>query len=384
MSRHLRLLLVLAASLALLVAGSSGPVHSDGIAIVIEAYEIEMPAQQAIIVWDEEKGHEDLILSVELLGSPEAAWVVPVPALPEVETARPDWFLQLSYVTKPIVEYRTETIYREAGGPITVGEEVEVEVEVISREEVGVYDVSILSADKADALLEWLHDNGYPFPEEGGPILDAYVEEGGWFFVAARVLPDGSDQLAGTVHPLWFSFDTQQPIYPMRLTALLGEPVDVLIYVLAEHRMEAKPVKFSTEFAGELKLFSPASEDNADLRELLSNRRYYVTKLHEGALSPGWMTQDFTFEQAESDEAYRQVVYHTRYVYLSATEPSSTEVVGGPTASAVPTEHPKERPPMDDNWLILGVGLGALGVLAVLALVRRRRSRRRPEDDQEA
>ena len=77
-----------------------------------------MPSQQAIVVWDEDRGYEDLILEV-----------------------------------------------------------------------VGVYDVSILSADEPGALLEWLHDLGYSFPEEGGPILDAYVEEGGWYFVAARVLP---------------------------------------------------------------------------------------------------------------------------------------------------------------------------------------------------
>lgn len=36
--------------------------------------DIEMPAQKAILVWDEEKKHEDLILSAQLSGGPEAAW----------------------------------------------------------------------------------------------------------------------------------------------------------------------------------------------------------------------------------------------------------------------------------------------------------------------
>ena len=73
-----------------------------GIAVTDEENKVAMPSQQAIVVWDEDRGHEDLILEV-----------------------------------------------------------------------VGVYDVSILSADEPGALLEWLHDHGYAFPEEGGPILDA-------------------------------------------------------------------------------------------------------------------------------------------------------------------------------------------------------------------
>ena len=361
MNRHVRLLLGLAAVLVLLTLGTPRPVHSDGIPVVVEGYEVEMPAQQAIIVWDEDRGHEDLILSIELLGSPEAAWVVPVPALPEVEPASADWFETLADLTRP--ELRERIVYM---SEIVVAEQVGVgevvDVDLLSREEVGIYDVSILSADEPGALPEWLHDNGYAFPEEGGPILDAYVEEGGWYFVAARVLPDESDQLAGDVHPLWFSFDTQQPIYPMRLTALLGESVEVLLYILADHRMQAEPVTFGTQFAGELELASPTSEDNAELRELLSNRRYYVTKLHKGALTPASMAEDFTFWRTISDTLYRKVIYYNRYVYQPATEPPTVDVL----------------------WLVWAVGLGMLGALAVVGLVRRQRSRRKPGDEQEA
>ena len=375
MNRQVRLLLGITGSLVLLMTSTPGLVHCDGIAIVKKVYKVEMPSQQAIIVWDEDRGHEDLILSVELLGSPEGAWVVPVPALPEVQAASADWFEMLADLTRPEIEERI--VYTPG---IIVGEEAVVDesVKLLSREEVGVYDVSILSADEPGALLEWLNDNGYAFPENGGPILDAYVEESGWYFVAARVLPGESDQLAGDVHPLWFSFDTEQPIYPMRLTALLEEPVDVLIYVLADHCMETRPHPFRRQFAGELKLDSPASEDNADLRELLSHRRYYVTKLRHGSLRPHLMTEDFAFVQAESDEPYRGVIYQTRYVYRPLTE-----VTSEPTASAVPTERHNGQPSIDEDRLILGVGLGTLGVLVVLGLVWRARSRRELEDEEE-
>ena len=373
MNRHIRLLLGLAAILVLLMSSAPGPAHSDGIPITIEEYEVKMPAQQAIIVWDEERGHEDLILSVELLGSPEAAWVVPVPALPEVQPASTIWFERLAFRTRPKIEERVKYV-----SEMIVAEEVVVGegVELLSREEVGIYDVSILSADEPGALLGWLRENGYAFPVRGGPILDAYVEEGGWYFVAARVLPGESEQLAGDVHPLWFSFDTKEPIYPMRLTALLEKPVEVLIYVLADHCMETQPHPFRRTFAGELKLASWQDEDNAELRELLSHRRYYVTKLRHDSLRPHLMTEDYTFVQAESDEPYREVIYYTRYVYRPATEAPPNEVESEPTAT--------EAPIVDDSWPILGVGLGILGVLVVLGLLWLWRSRRKPEGKEEA
>ncbi len=374
MNRHVRLLFGLAASLVLLMTGAPDPAHSDGDVITLEGYQVKMPSQQAIIVWDEDTGREDLILSVELLGSPEAAWVVPVPALPKVQPASADWFEMLAIDTEPGLEVKTKYVYGNC--ELTVGDQIEVDVQLLSREEVGVYDVSILSADEPGALLDWLNDNGYAFPEEGEPILDAYVEEGGWYFVAARLLPDQSEQLAGTTHPLWFSFDTEQPTYPMRLTALLEGSVDVLIYVLADHRMVSQPHQFSTEFAGELRLYPYPSginpqfrADNAELADLLNHRPYYVTKLWASHLSADLMAEDLTFGRAESDEPYRAVNYEIRTRCLKEGESPPSEVEGKPPAYRV--------------WLILGVGLGALGVLAALGLVWRR-FRREPEEEEEA
>jgi hypothetical protein len=325
MNRHMRLLFSLAALLMLLLAAIPRPAGADGIPVEPAGWDpnsdIEMPAQKAILVYDEQSQREDLILSVELKGGPEAAWVVPVPSLPEVKTASAKWFEQLSDMTKPIVEHRTKTIYRKAGGEITVGEEVEVEVEVISRGEVGVYDVSILSADEPGALVGWLNENGYAYPEEGEPLLDTYMEEGGWYFVAARVLPGKSDRLDGDVHPLWFSFNTARPIYPMRLTSLMRGHIHVLIYVLADHRMGIPRLPFETEFAGELAL-KPVDAENDQAVELLTQGPYYVTKLRDERLFPSYLTEDIYFEQSASDEPYRKVVYETRYQYVDVTDPA--------------------------------------------------------------
>jgi hypothetical protein len=370
MNRHIRLLFRLAALLVLLLAAISKPAGADGIAIQIEWWpdrDLEMPAQMAILVYDEQNQREDLILSVELRGGPEAAWVVPVPSLPEVETASPEWFEQLSDKTKPKIEYRVKEIYRSVGEPMIIGEKVAVEVEVISREKVGVYDVSILSADKPGALVDWLNENSYAYPEEGEPLLDTYMAESGWHFVAARVLPEESEQLNGDVHPLWFSFNTEQPIYPMRLTTLLKSPLHVLLYVLADHRMEIPTHVFEPEFAGEVRLGS-MSGASAEEIELLTERRYYVTKLRNERLWPS--SKDVYFEQSASDEPYQKVVYETEYrtVYV-------TDTVGPSSGSE------RSEALQGGEWTMLGLGLALLGVLAGLALVRRQRSRSKPGEE---
>jgi hypothetical protein len=370
MNRHTRLVSGLAAILVLLLVGAPQPVRSDGgFFPPPEWTDIEMPAQKAIIVWDEDKGHEDLVLSVQLSGSPEAAWVVPVPSLPEVQAASPRWFKQLSALTQPNIETRVEYVTI-----VEVEKEVSEGIELLSREEVGVYDVSILSASEPGALLDWLNDNGYAFPEDGGPILDDYVEEGGWYFVAARVLPGESATLEGDVQPLWFSFDSARPVYPMRLTSLMEGHIEVLIYVLADHRME-EAKKFTTEFAGELTLkpmYSPEISDSEEesLVDLLTHRSYYVTKQRSQTWGRSIAPEDLYFERTTSDASYRKVIHHTRYVYRPATATPPSKSLA---------DQLSERFPEDNVWLVLVGGLALLGLLAGVVLLWRRSRRKHDE-----
>jgi hypothetical protein len=311
--------------LVLLIADTSERVAADGTVITIVREEVKMPSQKAILVYDEKSGHEDLILSVELLGGTGGAWVVPVPSLPQVKVASPDWFQQLDQLTAPRIEYNEAIRCDDRRAIVTqvVGEQVEA-VQVVSREQVGIYDVSILSAKEPGALLDWLNENGYAFPVEGKRLLDAYVRESIWYFVAARVSPEKTTALQGDVQPLWLSFDAWVPIYPMRLTALMKDNIDVLVYVLADHRMEIEAQGFATEFAGELTL-QPQTE-NVDLPKLLTIRPYYVTKLRNGALYAPQITVDFYPRRAASDEAYREVIYRTKYVCPPTSDkPTPTE-----------------------------------------------------------
>jgi hypothetical protein len=295
------------------------PAHADGAPIPPYGYEadIEMPGQKAIIVYDAERGREDLILSVQLLAEvTDAAWVVPLPSPPEVNAVSAEWFVQLSDLTQPEIVTRTVAMPM-LGMGAAPQDASRSSVELLSRERVGVYDVSVLSAEEPMALLEWLNEHDYDFPKEGEPILDAYVEEG-WYFVATRVLPGETANLEGDVQPLWLSFDTERPVYPMRLTSLVDNYMDVLIYVLAAHRMEVKGLEneFETEFAGTLTL-EPAASEESTLQALLTGQPYYVTKLRNSYFAAWDTADDLYFQRAPTDEPYRRVVYRT------VTDPTS-------------------------------------------------------------
>lgn len=307
----------LGAGVALWLALTAHTVHADGAPIPPYGTEadIQMPGQKAIIVYDEQTGREDLVLSVQLLGeSPEAAWVVPVPSRPEVNTASAEWFVQLSDLTQP--EIVTETAFLPTcGGMASVPGET-TGVQVVSREKVGPYDVSILASDDPMALLYWLNENGYAFPKRGEPILDDYISEG-WYFMATRVRPGANANLDVDVQPLWLSFRTQRPVYPMRLTSLVTTPIDVLIYVLADHRMEIAPYAgLDIEFAGELTLQPEPSETGA-LGDLLAGRPYYVTKFRNRYRDVS-TESDLYFDQTPDDTPYRRTIYRHKAVCCPA------------------------------------------------------------------
>src|SRR6185503_7857538 len=91
------------------------------------------------------------------------------------------------------------------------------QVSILSRETVGVYDTTTLAAKDPQALVEWLHDNGYVLPPEANSVVSNYAKRG-WVFVAAKLRRDTAAHAMRAPHPLCFTFQTDKAVYPMRLT----------------------------------------------------------------------------------------------------------------------------------------------------------------------
>jgi hypothetical protein len=114
-------------------------------------------------------------------------------------------------------------------------------VTVEANYDVGEYDVSILSAQESDGLVNWLTDNGYKIPTGAEDILGSYIKQNMRFFVAKVNL--GRMELLGNAYlrPLQVRYETTKFMLPLRLgTVNAHGPQDLVIYTLTKNgRVEA-------------------------------------------------------------------------------------------------------------------------------------------------
>jgi hypothetical protein len=108
-------------------------------------------------------------------------------------------------------------------------------VELHGRQTVGIFETTILSGGDPLAVREWLRRNGYEMPPEAGPVIADYVRDG-WVFVASRIRSDATTDEVRSIHPLRFTFPAKQPVYPMRLTGVGNDHLDVDLYVFGDDR----------------------------------------------------------------------------------------------------------------------------------------------------
>ena len=107
-------------------------------------------------------------------------------------------------------------------------------VKVEAQYDVAEYDISILSADESNGLIDWLNDNGYKIPPGAGPVIGSYVKQKMHFFVA-KVNLQRMQQIGKTyLRPLQVRYDTPKFMLPLRLgTVNANGPQDLIVYALS-------------------------------------------------------------------------------------------------------------------------------------------------------
>jgi hypothetical protein len=114
-------------------------------------------------------------------------------------------------------------------------------VKVEAQYSVAEYDISILSADQSDGLINWLTDNGYKIPAGAEPVIGSYIKQKMHFFVA-KVNTERMQQIGhGYLQPLQVRYETAKFMLPLRLgTVNANGPQDLIVYALTTHgRVEA-------------------------------------------------------------------------------------------------------------------------------------------------
>ncbi len=167
------------------------------------------PTQKAVIFHN--NGEERIVLQVEYSGSmKDFAWVVPTPSYPVVNKSDPLLFEELHYLTEPIYRRAPEWplfwgYYGSALMAVDKGG-----VQLLERYQVGIYDVSILSATDPNALINWLNNNNYSIPQTARGVIQHYIDKN-WYFIAIRInLAPYNENLISTLRKIDSRVTTQE------------------------------------------------------------------------------------------------------------------------------------------------------------------------------
>jgi len=121
--------------------------------------DIYEPSQTSLIVY--ENGKEDLYLQVNYEGEiNQFAWIIPTPSFPEVSKAPKDIFKELSIATGEEMQYFNEK------SVVLGGMSDNTNVIVHSQQNIGIYEITVLSASGTNGLFDWLNNNNYKVNEE--------------------------------------------------------------------------------------------------------------------------------------------------------------------------------------------------------------------------
>ncbi|MGD9546540.1 MAG: DUF2330 domain-containing protein [Candidatus Krumholzibacteriia bacterium] len=327
--------IILVACLAGLLGASVGEdARADGMYVAPWGYEIYEPAQLAFIRYDAGAETEELSIMPKFHGEPtDFAWVVPIPALPEVSEADPQLFVDLAELSRPAYRSRDsfwgcEEEYLTADYGALEGRDG---VEIIDEEVVGIYRTMTLGADDATALMDSL--TAWGFLHEGNrdevePMIRSYVDRdyyfvtmevdsasiAGWYggYGKDRPRPAGKAVAPSyyypSLQPVTFSFASAEIVYPLRISAVSAYEISsVILYVAADHRQTFDGA--STGYAnrvtpGELSALRgayPAAGIQLRAGDFLTKlqRRY----------TPNEMDADIVLRRADDDAEYLAVHY---------------------------------------------------------------------------
>ena len=213
-------------------------IAKDSIKLFYDTY--LSPSQEGIISFD--KGKETLIIKVPALEIPDFAWVVPVPSYPEVKKTDQLLFPLLSDAIREDLFSNKKVwysiSYSPGGGLILDGGGYSSPaptpkpdtVKVYEKKVVGNFDTVILSAEKPEDLINWLNKNQFYFPEKAREAIEFYTKKH-WYFVAMKIK---NPELLNEIHPVEFTFETKQPVYPMKITSVNEGDSRVNLYIFSD------------------------------------------------------------------------------------------------------------------------------------------------------
>ncbi len=120
---------------------------------------------------------------------------------------------------EPIAQYRMLSFASAARPPAAAAPSPAAYpgVTVEARYDVAEYDISILSAQQSDGLIQWLNDNGYKIPPGAEPVIGSYIKQNMHFFVAKVNVKRMNENGGAYLRPLQVRYGRNKFMLPLRL-----------------------------------------------------------------------------------------------------------------------------------------------------------------------
>ena len=198
---------------------------------------VDQQAERIIFVQEDEQTITSYVEIMYQGSAEDFAWVVPVPAVPDLGVWNGAAFDALDTATEPFFQPPWECFaFDDADGGGAPGADPRAgggEVEVLAREQVGPFDTATIESDDPRALVEWLRTNGFRIVEEMEPFIALYTRER-MKFTAMKLQPgEGID----AIQPIIMTYRATHPAVPLRLTAVAALlEMGVKVWVLGDGR----------------------------------------------------------------------------------------------------------------------------------------------------
>ena len=188
-------------------------------------------------------------------------------------------------------------------------------VDVISEQQVGIYDVRVVRSAESGPLIAWLNENDFKFGEADTAAFDSYLSKG-WCFVVAVINPGAEVDTrevvsGGLAAPLIMRFPCANPVYPLALTGTGGFETDILVYLASTSKMtcdDRLTLRFAGEMWGETLVDLAVFAEPEGFFDLDAMDFPYLCKFRD-TLTPEEMREDIVFTKAADNAPYREHIW---------------------------------------------------------------------------
>jgi hypothetical protein len=227
---------------------------------------VSVLGEDALIVWDPVARREHFVRRARFESAAEDfGFLVPTPTRPELAEAPDAVFERLEEAIRPerivLTGWKAEPTVLllfpflmvfsksapEGAIPVAAGPPLAAGVRVLEERRVAGYDASVLAAEDAKALADWLRVHGYAEGPHLKEWLGHYVAAK-WVITAFKVAGGATGRALGT-SAVRMSFDTDRPFFPYREPADQRNPApsnvpvptrQLRVFLLAPGRFEGR------------------------------------------------------------------------------------------------------------------------------------------------